>query len=332
MATADEENEKIASVEEEREETSQRLDWNKVEFKPAFIERYSKLTDWETFKKYSLSYLRKAIRVNTLKATVLEIRKRLAPAWKLSPVPWCKEGFWIEGERRDIGNLPEHILGYLYVQDPASMIPPIVLDPKPGETVLDLCAAPGSKTTQMGQYMKNKGLLVANDVDEGRLAALGLNVQRCGLTNCVITKMEGHWYRRSAMRFDRILVDAPCSATGTIRKSIRTVYDWSPNLVKRVAGQQRSLLETAFGLLKDGGTLVYSTCTLEPEENEGNIHWLLERFPNAKLQKIELDIQQSSPIDEFDRMVFTNEVKKCLRIWPQDNDTEGFFVASILKD
>ncbi len=313
------------------DETPQVFDWNKVEFKPAFIERYTKLTDWEVFKRYSLSYLRKAIRVNTLKITMPELKKRLAPAWKLTPVPWCKEGFWIEGERRDIGNLPEHILGYVYVQDPASMIPPIVLDPRPGETVLDLCAAPGSKTTQIGQYMKNAGLLVANDIDEGRLAALGLNVQRCGLMNCVITKMQGHWYRDATMRFDRILVDAPCSGTGTIRKSIRCVYDWSPNLVRRVAGQQRSLLQTAYGLLNEGGTLVYSTCTLEPEENEGNVDWLLSRFPDAALQKIELDIKRSPAVEVFEGKQYANEVRKCLRIWPQDNDTEGFFVTKIKK-
>src|SRR3989344_1133872 len=117
------------------------VDWNKVEFKPAFIERYKELTDWETFRKYSLTYLRKAIRVNTLKITIPEIKKRLSTNWELTPVPWCKEGFWISGKRRDLGNLPEHILGYIYIQDPASMIPPIVLDPQPGELVLDICAA-----------------------------------------------------------------------------------------------------------------------------------------------------------------------------------------------
>lgn len=314
------------------EEESQPYDWNKVEFKPAFIQRYSRLTDWETFKKYSLSYLRKAIRVNTLKATVAEIKKRLSPDWKLTPVPWCKESFWIEGKRRDFGNLPEHILGYIYIQDPASMIPPIVLDPQPGEDVLDICAAPGSKTTQIGQYMKGQGLLVANDIDDNRIASLGLNIQRCGLTNGVITKMHGHWFKNTTMRFDRILVDAPCSGTGTIRKSIRCVYDWSPNLVRRVAGQQRSLLETAFGILKEGGTLVYSTCTLEPEENEGNVDWLLSRFPNAALQRIELDIKHSPAVEAFENKQYTNEIKKCLRIWPQDNDTEGFFVAKIKKE
>ncbi len=309
-----------------------KVDWNKVEFKPAFVERYTKLTDWERFKRCSLSYLRKAIRVNTLKISIPQLRKRLKEDWKLTPVLWCREGFWIEGKRRDLGNLLEHVLGYIYVQDPASMIPPLVFDPKPGELVLDLCAAPGSKTTQIAQYMKNKGLLLANDVDEGRLAALGLNVQRCGLTNCVITKMQGHWYRDSPARFDKILVDAPCSATGTIRKSIRPVYDWSPNLVKRLVGQQRSLLQTAFGLLKDGGTLVYSTCTMEPEENEGNMDWLLGMFPEAKLQPIQLPIQRSSPVEAFEGKTYASDVRNCLRIWPQDNDTEGFFVAKIKKE
>ncbi|MEK6901345.1 MAG: tRNA methyltransferase, partial [Nanoarchaeota archaeon] len=191
-----------------------------IEFKPAFIERYSLLTDFEEFKKYSLSFLRRSIRVNTLLTTVKETTKSIkAKGWRLEQIPWCKEGFWIDNpERRDVGNLLEFQVGKIYVQEAASMIPPLVLNPKPGEMVLDMCASPGSKTTQMAAMMKNTGLLVANDYKGVRLQSLGINVQRCGLTNVVITLQHGH--RFVDFQFDKILVDAPCSGTGTIRKSL----------------------------------------------------------------------------------------------------------------
>ncbi|MBW2967928.1 tRNA methyltransferase, partial [Candidatus Woesearchaeota archaeon] len=169
-----------------------------MQFKEKFVERYSALTDIDAFKEYSFSYLRKSIRVNTLKIGVEELVARVSDEWKLKAVPWCKEGFWIEhrgeGEEKrwDVGNMLEHQLGYVYVQEAASQIPPIVLGPKPGERVLDMCAAPGSKTTQMAALMKNKGVLVANDVEGVRLAALGINLQRCGVLNVITTQMHGH--------------------------------------------------------------------------------------------------------------------------------------------
>lgn len=298
-------------------------------FKPRFINRYSKLTDWNEFKKYSLSFLRKSIRVNTLKSSVSEIKKRLLDNWKLEQIPWCKEGFWISGERRDIGNLPEHVLGYIYVQEAASMIPPVVLEAKQGDLVLDIAAAPGSKSTQLAQYMKNSGVLIANDVTGDRLAALNVNVQRCGLMNCIVTQMQGRHFK--GFEFDKILVDAPCSGTGTIRKSVKTITTWNPDMVRRIAAIQRQLIKTAFENLKKGGTLVYSTCSVEPEENEGIVNHLLEEFDNAKVMPIDLDIKKAEPILEFEKESYNKEIKNCLRLWPQTNDTEGFFVAKIKK-
>src|SRR3989338_4384229 len=147
-------------------------DSEEIEFKEKFIERYSKLTDFEEFKKYSLSFLRRSIRVNTIKISVPELKKRLEKNWALEQIPWCKEGFCIEHikkERRDIGNLIEHSLGYFYTQEAASMIPPIVLEPKGTDVVLDMAASPGSKTTQISALMNNKGILVANDINSERM-------------------------------------------------------------------------------------------------------------------------------------------------------------------
>lgn len=308
-------------------------DSDKIEIKKGFIERYSRLTDFNEFKKYSLSFLRRSIRVNTLKISVEDLKKRIDNKWKLKQIPWCREGFWIEHEegRRDIGNLIEHSMGYFYVQEAASMIPPLVLEPKPGENILDMCAAPGSKASQISQYMENKGVLVANDYKGIRLAPLGINMQRMGITNCIITLMNGQWFGAANIKFDRILLDAPCSGTGTIRKSLKTLKIWNPNMVKKICADQKRLLESAWKALKKGGVLVYSTCSLEPEEDEGVISYFLDKHDDAEMKEINLDINRAEPITEFEGEKYNPEVKKCLRLWPQDNDTEGFFVAKLQK-
>jgi len=309
-------------------------DASKFIFKEKFIERYSKLTDWETFKKYTLSFLRKSIRINTLKIDVNECVKRLQDDWNLEPVLWCKEGFFIEhkGGRLDVGNTIEHVLGYYYVQEAASMIPPVVLDPQPGEIILDMAASPGSKASQMAQYMKNAGLLVANDVKGDRLAALGINMQRIGSYNHITTLMQGEKFADAGVMFDRILLDAPCSGTGTIRKSPKTIMMWNPDMVRRLSRVQKKLIMTAWKCLKPGGTLVYSTCSTEPEEDEGVVSFLLENAKDAKMLEIDLPIKRGAPVLEFEGETYNPEVHNCLRMWPQDNDTEGFFVAGIRKE
>jgi len=304
-----------------------------IEFKEKFIERYKKLTDFEAFKKYSLSFLRRSIRVNTIKITIDELKKRLEKSWTLERIPWCNEGFYIEHikkERRDIGNLIEHSLGYFYTQEAASMIPPLVLEPEENDTVLDMAASPGSKTTQIAALMSNKGILVANDINSARMKPLSLNVQRCGITNCIVTMMYGQ--RFGGFEFNRILLDAPCSGTGTIRKSLKTLRIWNPLMVQRLAHTQKNLIDTAFSNLKPGGTLVYSTCSNEPEENEAVIDFLVNKYGNARIEQIKLsNIKRSDPILIFENSNYNENIKNCLRIWPQDNDTEGFFVAKIKK-
>lgn len=304
-------------------------DINWLNFKEEFVRRYSTLTDFAVFKQYCLSFLRRSIRVNTLKITVPEVVRRLSKNWKLTPIPWCKEGFWIKGERRDEGNLLEHTLGYIYIQESASMIPPIVLDPQPNEYILDMCASPGSKTSQIAMYMQNTGALVANDYKGARLSPLGMNLQRMGITNAIITLYFGEQY--PLITFDRILVDAPCSGTGTIRKSLKTINIWNPHMITKLSMQQKRILRRAFLLLKPGGTLVYSTCSLEPEENEAVISDLLTHQSDAFTQEINLPIKTSTPIMQFAGETYHEGVSRSLRIWPQDNDTEGFFVTKIGK-
>ena len=211
-----------------------------IKFKDNFIERYSKLTDIDVFKEITVKELRKSIRVNTLKTNVNEIVSRLENKWNLEQVPWCKEGFFISGERKDIGNLIEHNLGYFYVQEAASMIPPLVLIPEEDDLVLDMAAAPGSKTTQMASMMNNNGLIVANDYDPIRIKSLGINLQRCGVSNTIITIMHGMQFKD--YQFDKILLDAPCSGTGAIRKSLDTLRIYNSKMIGKLASLQKKLI------------------------------------------------------------------------------------------
>lgn len=306
-------------------------EFDESDLKPKFVERFKSFCpDFDAFVKFSFTFLNRSIRVNTIKISVADLKKRLeVKGWTLTQIPWCKEGFWIKSERRDIGNLVEHTLGYIYVQEAASMIPPVVLDPKPGEKVLDMCASPGSKASQIAQYMENKGILIANDFKGDRIKPLGINFQRMGISNSIITLMTGQRFR--GLEFDRILVDAPCSGTGTIRKSLKTITIWNPTMITRLSSTQKQLVDTAWSVLKKGGTLVYSTCSLEPEEDEEVVDYLLKQHSDARIEDIVLDIKRSPAIVEFEKKKYSDEVKKCLRLWPQDNDTEGFFVAKIKK-
>ena len=295
-----------------------------MEFKKNFLERYDKLTDVKVFKKYCAMDLRKSIRVNTLKISVKDFLKRTD--LDLEKIKWCDEGFFVKN-RVTLGNTEDHFLGHFYVQEAASMLPPLVLDIN--GKILDMCAAPGSKTGQIASLMKNKGLLVANDPNYLRLKALNLNMQRLGVKNVVITNMKGYFIKE---KFDSILVDAPCSGTGAIRKSPGTVEIYNPKMIRKLCSDQKGLVNNAFNILNEGGSLVYSTCSLEPEENEGVVDFLLSKHENAKVEKIKFKgLKVSKPILEFEGKEYDKEIKKTVRIWPQDNDTEGFFISKIRK-
>ncbi len=294
----------------------------KLKLKQEFIDKYSKLTDFEEYEKYINKFLRRSIRINTLKISVKEFKRRFK--WKLKQIPWCKEGFWLKEDKKiTIGNTYEHQLGYVYSQTSTSMLPVEILKPKKEDFVLDMCAAPGSKTTQMAAKMKNTGIVIANDKKWQRIKALVTNLQRCGVYNTVVTIEDG---RKIKGEYNKILIDAPCSASGTIRgftqRSVKTVKAYNKNLIRILSKLQKQLLIHGFDLLKKNGELVYSTCSLEPEENEDVIKYLLENR-DAKLININ---GFKSKINSEDK-----ELRKCVKIWPQFYDTEGFFVAKIKK-
>jgi len=298
-----------------------------------FRERYNKLAPSpKLFSKIIQEPLKPCIRINTNKIPRDEILSRLTKqGWKLKQVPFYENAFVIENADNDnrIGLTIEHFIGYFYMQEVVSLLPAVVLAPQKGEVVLDVCAAPGSKTTQMSQMMHNTGLIVANDNDFMRLKPLKYNIEKCGCLNVAITNIDGRVIKG---KFDKILLDAPCSSEGQIRKDWKVLSRWSEDYIKTFSNLQKQFIKHAFEILKPNGILVYSTCTFAPEENEEVVNYLLENFENAKLEKIELkDFKFSEGISEWQGKKFLPEIKKCVRVWPHQNDTGGFFISKIKK-
>jgi len=236
----------------------------------------------------------------------------------------------------ELGRALEHLLGYYYIQELASMLPVLALKPVSGEQILDLASAPGSKTTQIASHMKNNGLIIANEVSLGRIKILSSNLERCGVSCAVITKKEGFAFcnkmKKLGKKFDRILVDAPCSGEGTLRSSPKTYLMWNIKTVKTLSKLQKKLVSNAIDILKVGGELVYSTCTHAPEENEGVVDYILKEFGDKmKIEKIDLPVKCRAGITSWKDEKYLDDVKHCCRIYPQDDNTEGFFISKFRK-
>jgi len=274
--------------------------------------------------------LRRSIRVNTLKISVTDFLTLVAPyGWQLTPIPWCAEGFWIareDDEALPLGSTAEHLSGLFYIQEASSMLPVTALfadDTRPLR-VMDVAAAPGSKTTQIAAKMDNQGVILANEFSASRVKVLHANISRCGVSNVALTHFDGRVFGAALPEiFDAILLDAPCSGEGVVRKDPDALKNWSPESNLDIAATQRELIESAFHALRPGGTLVYSTCTLNHDENENVVHWLLSRFPDAveivPLDSLFTGASQAATADGF------------LRVFPQLFDCEGFFVARLRK-
>ena len=310
--------------------------------KAGFVERMEALLGKKEAKEFfDISYTRtpSSIRCNTLKIGVDELKGRLEGyGWKIKqPFDEFPEVMVIESalEPGEIGKTKEHLLGYYYVQEISSMLPMMALRPEAGEMILDLCSSPGSKTTQAAAMMENSGTIIANELSMGRIGILNTNLERCGVMNTIVTRKEGvalctRFLKKSKIRFDKILVDAPCSGEGTLRKSPKTFLMWNPNMIKKIAGTQRKLAEAAMRILKVGGEMIYSTCTLAPEEDEMIVNHLIENF-DVEIEQIKLPLKFRCGVCEWEGKSLDKGVEKCLRLYPQDNDTDGFFVAKIKK-
>lgn len=289
-----------------------------------FIEYHKKIlpeSDFRLFVEALQSPKRISIRVNTLKISSDELLRRLQI--DATPIPWNAEGFWIDKSVAGwIGKTLSHALGYYYIQDATSMIPPVVLSASPGEKVLDMCAAPGSKTTQIGIRMPGRGTIIANDVSAKRTQILSSNIQRLGITNAVVYTTDGVHLPRYGQLYDKILIDAPCSAVGTDMKAI---YQWSERTVHRLSRLQKKLILSGFRMLVEGGVLVYSTCTTSIEENEEVVEHLLQTFRGeAVLEEIRIPGLRYIP-------GLTKPTEKAIRVLPHFYNTGSVFVARIRR-
>lgn len=251
----------------------------------------------------------------------------------LTPVPWEPTGFYYDPETRP-GLHPWHAAGAYYLQEPSAMAPAALLDPQPGEWVLDLCAAPGGKSTQLAGRMGGKGLLVCNEIHPKRAAVLSANLERLGAANAlVLNEHPARLAERFPGCFDRILVDAPCSGEGMFRKHDAAWADWSPETVAMCARRQAEILDSAAAMLRPGGRLVYSTCTFSPEENEGSVAGFLTRHPEFRIEGGRAD-EGIGPYTAPGRPDWADgnpELARCFRLWPHKLKGEGHFAAVLRK-
>jgi NOL1/NOP2/sun family putative RNA methylase len=280
---------------------------------------------WNRFEEVCSRPQPTTIRVNTLRTTPDDVQKRLAQAGieaRANPsLPLLLD------VPEPVGRSLEHWLGDFYIQEASQAVPVDVLDPRPGETVLDLCAAPGGKTTQIAAAMENAGVLIANEPSGRRQQALLANVNRLGVLSATITEYRGESFPLRAC-FDRVLLDAPCSAEGTLRKEPALRGGASLGTIRRLAKLQKRLILRAFDLLKAGGILVYSTCTFAPEENEEVVaHLVRER--EASVRSVRLPFAAAPGLTEWGGASLPKELGDCVRIYPHHLDSGGGFLARI---
>ncbi|MCL9814525.1 RsmB/NOP family class I SAM-dependent RNA methyltransferase [Natranaeroarchaeum aerophilus] len=303
------------------------------------LERYRPLIDdFEAFTAACERPLPSAVRVNSIKATPAQVER----AFDDADIGY-ETADWAEGiyrlETSSPGTLWPSVHGWIHGQEEVSSLPAKVLDPQPGERVWDAAAAPGSKATQLSAQMDDRGLVVANDNNLGRLSALRFNAERLGVTNMAVTNQdarnfslkrfgEGGTDDRRVDAFDRALVDAPCSCEGTIRKNPDTFDEWSLGHVESVAGIQQGILRRAVQATRPGGRVVYSTCTFAPEENERVLDQVLDK-ENCRVVDQEIPLEHAPGVTEFEDEEFDPSVEKAARIYPHHNDTGGFFCATL---
>lgn len=280
-----------------------------------------------------------SIRINTLKNDTTSILERLAQLdASLRPVEWMKGGFFIESGLPAIRDSELVESGEVYIQNAASWLPVLALDPAPGENILDMCAAPGGKTSHIAQKAQNQAFITANDNSRPRLHKLQNNLQRLGVENASFTLHDATRLSRTleSASFDKILLDAPCSGEGMMQIDGKKDFEsWSVAHIKRLQQLQKKLVVQAWQLLKPGGRLVYSTCTMAPEENEAVLDYLLRHNEDVKVEDItwlSKQLDNTSPsVAEWNGKEYDARVKQAVRLHPSP-EVEAFFVVSLKKE
>lgn len=284
----------------------------------------------------------KALRLNPLKLKggIDEAKAKLP--FETKDILWEKNGFVYKDEDEP-GKSSLHMAGLYYIQEPSAMSPAAYLDAKPGLRILDLCAAPGGKSTQIAGKMQGKGILVSNEINPGRAKILSENIERMGISNAmVLNETPENLSSRFEGWFDRVIIDAPCSGEGMFRKNEDAVTNWSPENVKMCAERQDGILDNAAAMLAPGGRIVYSTCTFAPDEDEGTIYRFLLRHPEFRVCEVPLyeGMDRGNPdwaqIDSTDESSWNcanisdelkNQLSSCIRLWPHHLKGEGHFLA-----
>ncbi len=261
-----------------------------------------------------------SLRVNLQKGTIEDLKEKTLFLTK--KVPWTDNGYYYKEEDRP-GRHPLHEAGAYYIQEASAMAPAVYLDAGPGERILDLCAAPGGKSTQIAGALQGKGLLISNEINPSRAKILSENIERMGIKNALVVSHEPAFLaERFPEYFDRILVDAPCSGEGMFRKNEEAVSEWSYENVLMCAQRQAGILESAAVMLKPGGRMIYSTCTFSPEENEETISGFLKMHPEFQIEEVK----------KFSGMApGMPPLEKAVRLWPHKLEGEGHFLACLKK-
>ena len=269
------------------------------------------------------------LRVNTGKISVEEFKK-ICP-FEITPIPWIENGFYYDGEKVVPSRHPYYFAGLYYLQEPSAMTPANRLPVEPGDKVLDVCAAPGGKATELGAKLKGEGVLIANDISNSRAKGLLKNIEVFGIGNVLVLseepgKLEGYFEEY----FDKILIDAPCSGEGMFRKDKKMVKAWEEHGPEFFANIQKSIITQAARMLKPGGLMLYSTCTFDGRENEGSIEYLRNAYPAFEILEI-------APYEGFAKgMPELTESKeeayeKTVRIFPHKMKGEGHYLALLRK-
>ncbi len=298
------------------------------------LDRYRPLIDdWAAFRDAMGSPLPGCLWTNHARVAAQDLQQILRDdGVSLQPLPWYADAFRIATDL-SVGNRWWYRAGLCHSQEEASLLPVYLLDPQPGERILDLCAAPGGKAAQIALAVGEQGTVVANDARAARARSLRANMERLGLMNLCTTRYDGSNYPQAAGRFDRVLVDAPCSCEGTLRKFVGSTRDAPPANPARYARLQTALLRRAVALCRPGGRIVYSTCTFAPEENEQVVDTVLKESAGL-LQPLQLPspgFNTANGITSWQGRRFDPRLEHTIRVWPQHNDSGGFFVAILEK-
>lgn len=313
----------------------------KIQLPEPFVQKMKQLLDDE-FDRFIASYDDERVyglRVNELKIKAAEWQQQTEMREHLQPIPWCPTAFYYTEEDRP-GKHPHYHAGLYYIQEPSAMVPVELLDVQPGHRVLDLCAAPGGKSTQIASKLQGHGVLVSNDIAAERAKALVKNIELAGVRNAVVlNEHPANIAKAFSGWFDRILIDAPCSGEGMFRKNPAMVEEWQAYSVERCSSMQREILEEIAPMLAPGGRLVYSTCTFSPEENEEQIARFLARHPDFSVVAIQPQwgwgSGQPSWISKETKeqlsMQQWQSLAGTIRIWPHRSKGEGHFVAVLMR-